>query len=77
MSSDAHKIHELIISLGSDCYITTNYDSLIENAFQKFRNGLMLRRVNNDNLLNKLQFKNILHLNSFSNLTVTCIMWIL
>ncbi|MCU7616323.1 SIR2 family protein [Chryseobacterium sp. PBS4-4] len=44
----SHKIHELIISLGSDCYITTNYDSLIENAYQEFRNGLMLRRVNND-----------------------------
>lgn len=43
-----HKIHELIISLGSDCFITTNYDSLIENAYQEFRNGLMLRRVNND-----------------------------
>ncbi|OBX21483.1 SIR2 family NAD-dependent protein deacylase [Bizionia sp. APA-3] len=44
----SHKIHELIISLGSDCYITTNYDSLIENSYQEFRNGLMLRRVNND-----------------------------
>ncbi len=43
-----HKVHELIISLGSDCYITTNYDSLIEITYQKLNNGLMLRQVNND-----------------------------
>ena len=72
-----HKIHRLIISLGSDCFITTNYDSLIENAYQEFRNGLMLRRVNNDQQLNKLQFENILHLSLFSNLMVICIMWTL
>ncbi len=43
-----HAVHELIIKLGSDCYITTNYDSLIEITYQRVNNGLMLRLVNND-----------------------------
>lgn len=43
-----HTVHELIITLGSDCYITTNYDSLIEITYQRLNNGLILRQVNND-----------------------------
>ncbi|RZK13472.1 MAG: hypothetical protein EOO43_17880, partial [Flavobacterium sp.] len=43
-----HYIHEVIVSLGPDCFITTNYDSLIEMAYANINSGLNLRVVNND-----------------------------
>lgn len=43
-----HEIHELIVSLPPDSYITTNYDKLLDNAYQKVHGGLVLRAVNNN-----------------------------
>ena len=43
-----HEIHELIISLGINCFITTNYDDLIESAYQKIHNSLFLNIINNN-----------------------------
>ncbi|MBD2846409.1 SIR2 family protein [Paenibacillus sp. IB182496] len=42
-----HNIHELIIDLGPTCFITTNYDELIEDIFYTKRKS-KLAVVNND-----------------------------
>ena len=42
-----HEIHRIIVELGPDSFITTNYDRLIEEAFQS-AHGVALTVVNND-----------------------------
>lgn len=46
-----HKIHELLVKLGPDSFITTNYDRLIEDAYQTAHDGLVLAPINNDQLI--------------------------
>ena len=43
-----HLVHDLIVGLGPTSFITTNYDRLIEKAFDKVHNGQVLRVVNNN-----------------------------
>jgi hypothetical protein len=43
-----HQIHDIIVTLGPNCFVTTNYDHLIEDAYQKNHNGKTLFSVNND-----------------------------
>jgi HEAT repeat protein len=43
-----HEIHTLITSLGPDSFVTTNYDRLIEDAYQETHKGIVLTPVNND-----------------------------
>lgn len=43
-----HSVHDLIVDLGPTSFITTNYDRLIEKAFDKVHNGQVLRVVNNN-----------------------------
>ena len=43
-----HEVHTLIVSLGPDSYVTTNYDRLIDDAYQSIHGGLALMPVNND-----------------------------
>ena len=45
-----HEIHKKIISLGPTCYITTNYDKLLELSFQKWKSDIYLRTVVNNQL---------------------------
>jgi hypothetical protein len=45
------EIHELIVKLGPNAFITTNYDRLIDDAFQKWHDGLVLMPVNNDQII--------------------------
>jgi SIR2-like domain len=42
------EIHKILVNLGPDSFITTNYDRLIEEAYQKEHDGLVLAPVNND-----------------------------
>ena len=43
-----HRIHKTLTSLGPDSYITTNYDHLIEDAYQSVHSGFVLTPINND-----------------------------
>nr|QNO47716.1 hypothetical protein LDJELIEA_00014 [Methanosarcinales archaeon ANME-2c ERB4] len=43
-----HEIHRIIVDLGPDSFITTNYDRLIDSAYQMVHDGLVLSPVNND-----------------------------
>lgn len=43
-----HEIHEIIVGLGPDSFITTNYDRLIEDAYQRVNESFVLFPVNND-----------------------------
>ena len=43
-----HGIHRIIADLGSDSFITTNYDHLIQDAYQSVHDGLVLFHINND-----------------------------
>ncbi len=43
-----HSIHNLVVDLGPTSFITTNYDRLIEKAFDKVHSGQVLRVVNNN-----------------------------
>lgn len=43
-----HEIHRIIVDLGPDSFITTNYDRLIDAAYQMVHDGLVLSPVNND-----------------------------
>ena len=36
-TATTHSIHEKIMKLGPSCFITTNYDDLLEQAFRKWR----------------------------------------
>jgi hypothetical protein len=36
-SAEVSPLHEAVVGLGSRCYITTNYDNLIERALSRFR----------------------------------------
>lgn len=43
-----HEIHRIIVDLGPDSFITTNYDRLIDDAYQTVHGGLVLFPANND-----------------------------
>jgi len=43
-----HEMHNLIVGLGPDSYVTTNYDHLVDDAYQPIHGGLVLMPVNND-----------------------------
>lgn len=45
-----HEIHNKIISLGPNCYITTNYDKLLELSFHKWIPEIYFRSVVNKQL---------------------------
>jgi L-rhamnose mutarotase len=49
-SAKPHDIHNKIISLGPNCYITTNYDTLIESSLQKWNQDTYFRKVVNKQL---------------------------
>ena len=49
-SAKPHDIHNKIISLGPNCYITTNYDTLIESSLQKWNQETYFRKVVNKQL---------------------------
>ena len=42
-----HEVHKIIVELGPDSFVTTNYDRLIEDAYQSVH-GVALAPVNND-----------------------------
>jgi len=42
------EIHRIIVDLGPDSFITTNYDHLIQDAYQSVYDGFVLFPVNND-----------------------------
>lgn len=46
-TAELHEIHKIIVSLGPTCYVTTNYDQLIEGALRKFRPGEYFQIVTN------------------------------
>jgi hypothetical protein len=48
--AEPHDIHNKIIELGPTCYITTNYDKLLEMSFQKWKVGTYFRTVVNTQL---------------------------
>lgn len=43
-----HKIHRLIIKLGPTCYVTTNYDHLLEQALQKYSCKISYKKILNN-----------------------------
>lgn len=43
-----HEIHRIIADLGPDSFITTNYDRLVDDAYQIVHDGLVLSPINND-----------------------------
>ena len=43
-----HEIHRIIANLGPDSFITTNYDRLVDDAYQIVHDGLVLSPINND-----------------------------
>ena len=45
-----HEIHQKIVSLGPSCFITTNYDNLIEESLRLWRPDHFFRPVTNRNL---------------------------
>lgn len=49
-SAKPHDIHNKIISLGPNCYITTNYDTLIESSLLKWNQETHFRKVINKQL---------------------------
>lgn len=42
-----HEIHRKIVSLGPRCFITTNYDQLLEESLRKWKHGRPFRIVTN------------------------------
>nr|WP_154985717.1 SIR2 family protein [Paenibacillus xylanexedens] len=51
-----HDIHKLLINLGPNCFITTNYDELIEDAYYTY-NKSKLSVVNNDQLIEQAKLQ--------------------
>ncbi len=49
-SSGPHDIHKRIITLGPTCFVTTNYDHLLEDSLEKWRPGQLFRVVSNRQL---------------------------
>lgn len=49
-TAQPQEIHNKIVSLGPTCYITTNYDKLLEKTFQKWRSSTYFRTVVNNQL---------------------------
>lgn len=45
-----HNIHKEITSLGPRCFITTNYDQLLEDSLKEFKNGIHFDVVTNRHL---------------------------
>jgi hypothetical protein len=50
-----HNIHNIIVDLGPDSFITTNYDHLVQDAYYSVHNGLSLFPVNNDQIAEQAQ----------------------
>ena len=42
-----HEIHHKLVTLGPRCFITTNYDQLIETSLRRWRSDLQFRAVTN------------------------------
>ncbi len=53
-----HRIHEVIVKLGPTCFITTNYDDLLEQALRTWRPDSYFNTVSNWNLA---EAANIVH----------------
>lgn len=45
-----HEIHHALVTLGPRCYITTNYDNLLEESLRSWQPGRLVRPVNNRHL---------------------------
>lgn len=50
-----HEIHKIIVDLGPDSFITTNYDRLIDDAYQVVHGGLVLLSINDDQPIEQAQ----------------------
>jgi len=50
-----HEIHRIIVDLGPDSFITTNYDHLLQDAYPSVCGGLVLFHVNNDQPIEQAQ----------------------
>lgn len=50
-TAQPHDIHCKIVELGPTCYITTNYDRLLELSFQKWKSEIYFRSVVNTQLI--------------------------
>ncbi|TDS85146.1 SIR2 family protein [Comamonas sp. JUb58] len=49
--AEPHEIHKKIVSLGTRCFVTTNYDNLLEEALRKWRpNNFFRAPITNKNL---------------------------
>ncbi len=53
--SEPATIHRKIIELGPSCYITTNYDDLLEQALTKWKSDQSRKPVTNKNLLEQAE----------------------
>ena len=49
-TAEPHAIHRKIISLGPRCFVTTNYDNLIEKSFRKWKPDRSVRPITNRHL---------------------------
>ncbi len=49
-NAEPHAIHRKLVSLGPRCFITTNYDNLIEKSLQKWKSDTPFRTVTNRQL---------------------------
>jgi len=47
-TASPHEIHKEIISLGPSCFITTNYDQLLERSFSKWQPDKHIRVITNN-----------------------------
>lgn len=45
-----HEIHKKLVTLGPRCFITTNYDHLLEESFREWQNDKYFRKVTNRQL---------------------------
>ncbi|WP_418603768.1 SIR2 family protein [Hwangdonia sp.] len=45
--SQPHQIHQLIVNLGPTCFVTTNYDNLLEQSFLKWKSQMHFRFITN------------------------------
>ena len=52
-----HEIHRKLVSLGPRCFITTNYDQLLEESLRKWKHGQPFRVVTNKQPFEEAQYK--------------------
>lgn len=57
-NNSPHKLHEVLVQLGPKCFITTNYDNLIEQAYYKI-NKKKLNIVTNNNPIEQSKIQSI------------------